>query len=74
MFGFDETTKAMTTNGCKDIEAGDEEELHGGETKTYRKGAATLNYLGQDCPDISFGTKEACRGMAGRERCSTLSS
>jgi len=63
-FGLDESSKVLTTNGSKEEEAGDDELLEAEEAKPYRRGAATLNYLGQDCPDISFGTKEACRGMA----------
>ena len=66
--GFLEGSRALTVNGDKEEEGGDEEPLEGEEIKVYRKCAATLNYLSQDSPDVSFGTKEACRGMAAPKR------
>ena len=32
--------------------------------KAYRRGAARLNYLSQDRPDLAFSTKEIAQGMA----------
>ena len=66
--GFDSSTRALTANGDKEEEKGDEEKLEGDEVTGYRKAAATLNYLSQDTPDVAFGTKEACRGMASPTR------
>ena len=63
-FGMDETTRSLKTNGGKEEEEGDESELRGEEATSYRAVAARLNYSGQDSPDLMFGTKEACRGMA----------
>ena len=45
-------------------EEGDEEDLGGEGARSYRAIAARLNYMAQDCPDVMFGTKEGCRGMA----------
>ena len=66
--GFLEGSKALTVNGDKEEEKGDEVLLEEEEIKVYRKCAATLNYLSQDSSDVSFGTKEACRGMAAPTR------
>ena len=38
--------------------------MAGSEASEYRKVAARLNYMAQDSPDVMFGTKEGCRGMA----------
>jgi hypothetical protein len=66
--GFNERTRILTGNGDKEEEDGDDDDLDEEEAKEYRKAAATLNYLGQDSPDLAFGTKEACRGMAVPKR------
>ena len=42
----------------KDEALSKEEALH------FRRGAATLNYVALDRPDISFSTKEICRAMS----------
>jgi hypothetical protein len=34
------------------------------ERAKFRGGAARLNYLGQDRPDVQFAAKEVCQGMA----------
>ena len=47
--------------GAEDQEA---EELEREEAKRYRGGAAKLNYLGHDRPDLQYATKEICQGMA----------
>ena len=42
-----------------------EKELEGREERTrFRGGAARLNYLGQDRPDLQFAAKEVCQGMS----------
>ena len=63
-FGFDGRTRSLKANGGKEEEEGDEEELEGEEARAYRTVAARLNYIAQDSPDVMFGTKEGCRGMA----------
>ena len=67
-FGFEfGKTRELSTNGSKkEGEFGDEESevLDKGVGSNYRSVGARFNYLQQDCPDIQYGTKEVCRGMA----------
>jgi hypothetical protein len=63
-FGFDDSTRALKSNGGKEQENGDEEALEGADARSYRSIAARFNFLAQDSPDLMFATKEACRGMA----------
>ena len=67
-FGFDEGTRPLKVNGSKEEEEGDEEELVSEEARSYRAVAARLNYMAQDSPEVMFGTKEGCRGMANPTR------
>ena len=67
-FGFDGGTRSLQTNGGAEAEEGDEEYLGSEEARTYRATAARVNYLSQDTPDLMFGTKEGCRGMANPTR------
>ena len=46
--------------GAEDQEV---EELGREEAKGFRGGAAKLNYLGHDRPDLQYATKEICRYM-----------
>ena len=43
---------------------GDEEPLSSQEQKEYRRGAAMLNYVAQDRPDLPFAAKEVSRWMS----------
>ena len=57
-FGFDDTTRPLTSNGDReDREDVDEETdlLDKKETKEFRGIAATLNYMSQDGPDLQLG-------------------
>ena len=67
-FGFEfGKTRELSTNGSKkEGEFGDEESevLDKGVGSNYRSVGARFNYLQQDCPDLQYGTKEVCRGMA----------
>ena len=63
-FGLTAESKALTVNGKADDPEEDEEELTAEEATEFRSVAARLNFAAQDCPDIQFPTKEACREMA----------
>ena len=41
-----------------------ESKMTASEAARFRKGAAILNYLSQDRPDISYSSKELCREFA----------
>ena len=62
---LDENSNGVESAAMKDTGEEDDEVLVGGETKEYRRLAATGNYLGQDRMDIQCATKEICRHMAG---------
>ena len=63
-FGMDEKSRALSTNGSKDENGNDDEEVVGEEMTSFRAVAARLNYLAADCPDIQFPAKEVCRDMS----------
>ena len=63
-YGMGES-KAVTTPGAKaEEQEGDEAPLNETEATSYRRAAATLNYLAQDRPDIAYAVKECARGMS----------
>lgn len=53
----------MKTAGSKHGEFENDTLLDGGEDRKFRGGFARANYLAQDRPYISYGTKELCRRM-----------
>jgi hypothetical protein len=63
--GFNEKTKALTTNGERneDEEDGDEE-VGKEEATSFRAVAARMNFMAIDCPDLMFPVKELCREMS----------
>ena len=67
-FGFDETSRKLTTNGAKEVEDAEviEEKiaLTAEEKTSFRAVAARLNYMSADCLDIQFPGKEVCRDMS----------
>ena len=67
-FGFDATSRKLTTNGSKEVDGQNEDkeeiELSTEEQTSFRAVAARLNFLAADCPDIQFPAKEVCRWMA----------
>jgi hypothetical protein len=65
-FGLGEGSRALKSNGEKQVEdKGDEKvELGPEETTVVRGLAARLSFLSLDCPDIQFAGKAATREMA----------
>ena len=56
----------LNTLGCDEDkrQEGGDEELEAKQATKFRRGAAMLNYMSQDRPDLSFASKEISRGMA----------
>lgn len=52
------------TGKVEEQEAQDDKELEPAEASEFRAFAARMNYMAQNCPDMQFATKEACRKMA----------
>ena len=66
-FGFDESTRPLTSNGDredKEDEGEDAVPLDKKETKEFRSVAAKLNYMSQDGPDLQFPIKSVTTQMA----------
>ena len=66
-FGFDATSRKLSTNGSKEIDGQNEDkeeiELSTAEQISFRAVAARLNFLAAHSPDIQFPAKEVCRWM-----------
>ena len=57
--------KSVSTPGAKAEEQdSDDKPLSDAESTSFRRAAATLNYLAQDRPDISYAVKECARAMS----------
>jgi hypothetical protein len=65
-----EDAKSVSSPGTSEEKANlevkkmEEERLEDGESKTYRRAAARINYMALDRGDLSYSAKEASRGMA----------
>jgi len=63
--GLKEDSRSVESPIEKEVVSEDgEAELTRAEASGFRRTAARLNYLSADRPDIQFGVKEICRGMA----------
>ena len=60
-------TPGVAAKGVEDNEDSTEPELGHEETTMFRAVAASLNYLSQDQPDITFATMKLCSKMSRPE-------
>ena len=69
-FGFKEGSRALKSNGEKDLvdKEGEAEDLDPKETTIFRGLAARVNFLSLDCPDLQFPVKVCSREMADPTR------
>ena len=65
-FGLDEISRALKSNGEKEVEDKVEEveDLEKEEATIFRGLAARLNFLSLDCSDLQFAGKAASREMS----------
>ena len=66
-FGYDETTKPLTSNGDTELHQDDEEEkecVTRSEAIEFRGAVARVNFLSQDSPELMYPAKELSTEMA----------